>query len=236
MTKEEFINDIIEFCSQNSDMENVKKYSRFFKDGFIGYGLTSNLVREKSKELKKSEVTLEVVLSAMPELLKSGKYEETAIGLLVVNDLYKHFNHETFLCISGWFSVGLNNWAHADTLGMWILPKLIDSGNIGINDFSTWITSAFKFQRRCVPVTFVKELKKSKSFIHLFNFLEPLMMDTEREVQQGMGWFLREAWKLNNGETEDFLLKWKDKSLRLIFQYACEKMSVENKQRFKRAK
>jgi 3-methyladenine DNA glycosylase AlkD len=51
-----------------------------------------------------------------------------------------------------------------------------------------------------------------------------------------MGWFLREAWKVNAAEVEAFLLKYKDSAPRLIIQYACEKMTPENKQRFKRAK
>jgi 3-methyladenine DNA glycosylase AlkD len=46
----------------------------------------------------------------------------------------------------------------------------------------------------------------------LFSFIEPLMLDEQRVVQQGLGWFLREAWKLKRKETEAFLLKWKDES------------------------
>jgi hypothetical protein len=53
-------------------------------------------------------------------------------------------------------------------------------------------------------------------------------------VHQGLGWFLREAWKLKRKETEAFLLKWKDNAARLIFQYATEKMTATEKKRFKR--
>ena len=60
------------------------------------------------------------------------------------------------------------------------------------------------------------------------------MVDQEREVHQGVGWFLREAWKIQHEEVEVFLLEWKERAPRLIFQYACEKMSTEEKQRFKR--
>jgi len=49
-------------------------------------------------------------------------------------------------------------------------------------------------------------------------------------------WFLREAWKIKRSETETFLLKWKETAPRLIFQYACEKMSAEKKMKFKREK
>jgi 3-methyladenine DNA glycosylase AlkD len=62
------------------------------------------------------------------------------------------------------------------------------------------------------------------------------MTDPEREVHQGTGWFLREAWKRKPEETEIFLLKWKDTAPRLIFQYATEKMTAEGKGRFRRHK
>ena len=67
-------------------------------------------------------------------------------------------------------------------------------------------------------------------------FIEPMMKDDERVVHQGLGWFLREAWKIDPEPVEVFLLKWKDISARLIFQYATEKMTKENKERFRKSK
>jgi 3-methyladenine DNA glycosylase AlkD len=55
-------------------------------------------------------------------------------------------------------------------------------------------------------------------------------------VHQGIGWYLREAWKLTPEPTEAFLLKWKETAARLIFQYACEKMTKEKKELFRRSK
>ena len=63
-----------------------------------------------------------------------------------------------------------------------------------------------------------------------------MMMDPEREVHQGLGWFLREAWKKQPEPTELFLLKWKNTAPRLIFQYATEKMTPEGKQKFRKQK
>ena len=60
------------------------------------------------------------------------------------------------------------------------------------------------------------------------------MTDPEREVHQGCGWFLREAWKKNRDVTEAFLLKHKNTAPRLIIQYATEKMTKEEKARYKR--
>ena len=75
-----------------------------------------------------------------------------------------------------------------------------------------------------------------RDFPAIFNFLESLMEDPEREFHQGMGWFLREAWKKDAHVTETFLLKWKNTAPRLIIHYATEKMTAEQKMKFKKEK
>jgi 3-methyladenine DNA glycosylase AlkD len=105
-----------------------------------------------------------------------------------------------------------------------------------MNDFDNWKTAENKFKRRAVPVSLIKPMKKDSHYTQYYDYLDDMMMDPEREVHQGLGWFLREIWKKNPEETERFLLKWKNKSARLIFQYACEKMTPEKKLLFRRDK
>lgn len=237
MTPNELIQEIRSYCIENADSERVLKSQRFFKEEFIGHGLTAPQIYSKVKELLKSnELDLPAVLDAAPVLMKDSMYEEISMGLLLVDGFWKQFTPETFQTISQWFSFSIYNWAHADTLGMFILPKFLDKKIVEMNDFSSWLDSPFKFQRRCVPVTLIKHIKKTKQVMPSIIFVEKLMLDKEREVHQGMGWFLREAWKINSAEVEPFLAKWKDTAPRLIIQYACEKMTTESKQWFKRAK
>ncbi|HWS01479.1 MAG TPA: DNA alkylation repair protein, partial [Prolixibacteraceae bacterium] len=99
-----------------------------------------------------------------------------------------------------------------------------------------WQKSDYRFQRRSVPVSLIKLLKTTTDYTPFFNLLSPLMLDKERVVHQGLGWFLREAWKKQPVDTENFLLLWKDRSARLIFQYATEKMDKEAKLRFRKEK
>ena len=107
---------------------------------------------------------------------------------------------------------------------------------IKLEDLSNWRTAPNKFQRRAVPVSMLKLLKSTDNYKTLFDFIEPVMLYPEREVHQGLGWFLREAWKIKKDETEIFLLKWKNTAPRLIFQYATEKMTSEEKIRFRKEK
>lgn len=78
-----------------------------------------------------------------------------------------------------------------------------------------------------------KLLKTTANYKPFFTFIEPLMLDSERIVHQGLDWFLREAWKLKRKQTEVFLLKWKNDVARLIFQYTTEKMTPEEKKLFR---
>jgi len=237
MTTTEIIQEIRSYCVANADAERLQKSQRFFKEEFVGYGLTAPQVYSKVKEmLKRADFDLKAIQDASPVLMKGGMFEEISLALLLFDGLWKQFTPETFQTIGRWFSFSITNWAHADTLGMLILPRFLDKKIIETNDFKPWLDSSFKFQRRCVPVTLIKHIKKTRQVMPSILFVEKLMTDPEREVHQGMGWFLREAWKISPAETESFLEKWKDSAPRLIIQYACEKMTVENKQRFRRSK
>lgn len=237
MNTTELVQEIRSYCIENADAERVKKSQHYFKEEFVGYGLMAPQVYAKVKDMQKTQAfSLPTVLEAMPAFMKSKMFEEITFGLLLTDGLWKQFTPETFHSIENWFSFSISNWAHADTLGMFILPRFLDKKIIEMNDFNTWLDSPYKFQRRCVPVTLIKHIKKTKEVLPSILYVEKLMSDPEREVHQGIGWFLREAWKISPGEVEAFLLKYKDSSPRLIYQYACEKMTPENKLRFKRAK
>jgi len=230
--------DIIRgYCRENANEANVVRYSRYFKGEYNAHGLTQPQINFKARELAKTTgMTLQVVLDAAPLLMESKKYEETGLFLLMLKHLHKQFTHETFNAINTFYAQGIHNWAHADTLGMLVLPLFVNKGLVELSDFKPWIRSPHKFQRRSVPVTLIKSLKTAPDYNRFFLFLESLMQDPEREVHQGMGWFLREAWKRKPLETEAFLLKWKDRAPRLIIQYATEKMIPEEKLRFRREK
>ncbi|MFA6128624.1 MAG: DNA alkylation repair protein [Bacteroidales bacterium] len=237
MDTKTLVKEIRTYCLANANEANVVKYSRYFKGGFNAYGLANGQVESKVKELLVDKsINMQLILLAAHELVASEKYEETGFALLMMNQRKKQYTREAFDAIAGWFAFGIHNWAHADMLGMWILPDLVGQKVIVMEDFSPWLTSKYKFQRRCVPVTLIKSLKTEIDFGKLFDFIECLMKDTEREVHQGVGWFLREAWKKNREITEAFLFKHKNTAPRLIIQYATEKMTKEERLKYRREK
>jgi len=237
MTPQELYKEINSFGKANANAEILAKTQRFVRGGYMGHGLTTEQITKKINEIvKRQDVTLDIILGAAPLCLRNNMLEEISMIFLMINRFKKDFSHSSFKEIEKFFSVGIDNWIHADILGMYTLPAFMEVGIIKTEDFDEWKISSYKFQRRCVPVTLIKPMKKEKSAARYRDYIEPLMVDKEREVHQGVGWFLREAWKIEAKETEDFLLKWKDTAPRLIFQYACEKMTAAEKARFKKAK
>lgn len=231
------ITEIRQYCLENVNESNVKKYQRYFKETYDAYGLDSGLTTAKAKELSaRPEVTLDLVMETAPLLLKSPKYEETSFVLLLTLGFQKEWGPATFKSISHWFDIGFTNWAHTDFFCGELMPVFFKKKIIGLDEISDWRFAKNKFQRRAAVVSLIKPMKLSVDFKVYFDFIDPMMMDKEREVHQGLGWFLREAWKKQPEPTETFLLKYKDSAARLIFQYASEKMTPEQKQRFKKTK
>jgi 3-methyladenine DNA glycosylase AlkD len=228
-------NRIRKYCMDNGDPKIVKKYSRYFKEGYDAYGLSHEIFERGIESLvAENKISLRLVLDTAPFLLKPGKYEETSFALALVKKFMSEFDETIFMELGKWYQYGINNWAHSDSISLDIVSEFLVRRIVPIGRLAPWLSAENKFQRRSVPVAFIRLIKTGHDFRSLFKFIEPLMTDEAREVHQGVGWFLREAWKINRNETEKFLLKWKNDSPRLIFQYATEKMTAAEKQRFRR--
>jgi len=237
MKSTELCEDIRSYCRANADEAVVKKYSKYFKEGYDAYGLTKEKYEKKVDSiLGDKNVNMKLVLAASKPLIKSGKYEETSFAIRLLMGFSEQFTIDTFEAIEKWFQIGITNWGHTDALCGYLISKFFERELITLDDLADWRTAKNKYQRRAVPVAMLDLLKTTKNYKPLFSFIEPLMMDPEKKVQQGLGWFLREAWKIKRKETETFLLKWKDKAPRVIFQYATEKMTAREKKRFKKDK
>lgn len=237
MKAADLFGDIRAYCQAHTNPKIVEKYARYFTEGFDAYGLSREDHEAKVKTLMASgKLSKRLVLSTSKLLIKSGKHEETSFAIILLKEFVDEFDDKTLPAIEQWFKIGIYNWAHCDVLCDQLMTPLFEKQLIKYKDLGQWRSAQNKYQRRAVPVAMLPLLKTQKSFKPLFTFIEPLMMDPEKKVQQGLGWFLREAWKLQPKDTETFLLKWKNESPRTIFQYATEKMSPQQKKRFKKEK
>lgn len=228
-------------CAAHADTKGAAKWNRYFTEGYDAWGLLDKnnaLWNQKQEEWLKTYggLGLRGFLKLGEILFESGKYEEGALAIRFVKEFRDQFDQKALESLGNWFKAGIGNWAHTDVLCGEVIGPLLQSGQIDWKTLAGWRQSKFKYQRRAVPVAMLGLLKVQVDTGPLLEFLRPLMMDPERVVQQGLGWFLREAWKKRPQPVEKFLLEWKDQAPRLIFQYATEKMPAEGRKRFRRAK
>ncbi len=230
---------IREFCRRHGDPDRAAKYSRYFVEGYDAYGLDRFLMeRQRDEWLEEygTELGLPGFLALGDLLVRSGKYEEASFAIWFVAVFEQEFRPETLERLAGWLDEGLRNWAHVDMLSGDVLPSFLTRGLVPLEAFTDWRGAASKWRRRAVPVTLIKPVKTGACVPSLLGFVRPLMTDSEKVVQQGLGWFLREAWKKDPKPTEAFLFEWKDTCARFIIRYATEKMTAEAKARFRKTR
>ncbi len=231
---------IREFCHQNSDPEIIKKYQRYFKEGYDGYGIDDKLFKaqiEQWLEQWKDEMTINSYLELGDELMKTGRFDEKHVAIAFLKSMRAEFSGDTFQRIANWFDSGINNWATTDVLCMSVLSCMLQDKVIGFAEFTPWCESSSEWKRRAIPVALLEldKLTKEVTVEKAAPLLELLILDKSEYVQKGIGTLMRELWKRYPVKVENFLMKWKDQCGRLIVQYSTEKMGKEYKKKFRKS-
>lgn len=235
------VKEIRAFCETNSDPNIIKKYQRYFKEGYDGYGIDDKVFKNQIDtwfEQWKDEMTIESYLTLGDELMKNGRFDEKHVAINFLKSSRKEFSKETFNRVGNWFDYGVNNWATSDVLCMLVLSSLLFDKVISLNDLKSWVDSESEWKRRAVPVALVEldKLTKNLKPFDSIELVELLMLDNSEYVQKGIGTLLRGLWKKYPADIESFLMKWKDRCGRLIIQYSTEKMDKEYRKKFRKSK
>jgi 3-methyladenine DNA glycosylase AlkD len=231
--------EIFLFCEKFFfDHENpalVNKYARYFREGYDAFGIDEKQLKQlRSNVLDKFEPDIEEIALLVPHFFATGKFEFGSIALMLLKKNRPRFTRTVYDVLKQVLDKGVENWAHADLISTKLTPVLLELEIATADDFATWRESDSRWTRRVAAVTMLY-LKSTHPVQELLDFVQPLMQDKDRTVQQGIGWFLRELWKQFQHEVEDFLFQNKDTASHLIIQYATEKMNKDKKKRFRRA-
>jgi 3-methyladenine DNA glycosylase AlkD len=184
----------------------------------------------------KDEMSLEDYIQLGDRLISTGRYEEGSYAITFVASSKEEYKSGHFEKIGSWLDSAIVNWAHTDILSGRVLSVFFIKNLVKLDSFKDWTKSDSKWKRRAVPVTMIDLLKEEFSLDQMLSIIDPIMEDAEKFVQKGLGWFLREAWKIYPEQVEDFMLKWKDTCGRTIIQYATEKMDKEYRLKFRKSK
>jgi 3-methyladenine DNA glycosylase AlkD len=233
------VSEIREFCIRNSNKAIIEKYSRYFKNGFDGYGIDQKLFEQQRDawiEQWKKEMDIGKYLNLGDTLVRIGKYEEISFAISFVASERENYSEEAFNRIGAWFDYGIENWATTDVLCMLVLSGFLIDRVVPVEKLLEWTKSESEWKRRAVPVTLVELVRKGLTPDEALPIIEPLMNDRSENVQKGIGTLLRGLWKNHPERVEDFLMVWKNSCGRLIIQYSTEKMDKEYRKKFRRDK
>ena len=79
--------EVINFCIANSDDSVVKKYARYFKEGYDGYGIDTKILKSqitKWLDSWKNEMTISDYLDLGDLLVSTGKFEEASFAISLI--------------------------------------------------------------------------------------------------------------------------------------------------------
>lgn len=103
---------------------------------------------------------------------------------------------------------GLDNWSVCDSLAMYgVEPIVYSRPELVLPLSEKWIQSPDKWVRRFGVVT-LRGYKRVKTTEQVFELLDRVMEDQDRDVRKAVAWILREMTKGNRDGVAEFLMRW----------------------------
>ena len=231
--------EIFSYCEKYFfDHENptlMIKNSHFFREGYDAYGLSEPELKElRDTVLEGFQPSVQEIADLAKIFFSTGKYEFGSLGFMLLKKHRPRFDRYVYDAVRQIMDSGVENWAHCDLFSQKITPVFLELGIASVEDFESWRDSSCRWTRRCGILTLLY-LRDKASPEMLLEFAIPMLGEQDRIVQQGLGTFMRELWKLHSEEVEDFLAAHKEEIPRAVMQYAIEKVARDKKKRFHRS-
>lgn len=131
----EVIKEVRTFYKAYSDPDLVKKYSRFFVEGYDAYGVNQNVIESQRLiwfDKFRARLGFNEFLQLGDLLVAGGKYEEVFLGFWFIRQFEQEFTKDTFIRLSSWLENGICNWAQTDVFSGDIVSSFLlkqDCGN-----------------------------------------------------------------------------------------------------------
>lgn len=205
------------FFWDHEDPVLVIRNSRNFQEGYDAYGLTDDELHQlKHQVLDKYELSPLELAELGTIFIRTGKFEFGSLAILLLKKHRPRLTREIFEIVSTWFDKGVENWSHCDLLASKILPVCLELGLCSLEDLELWRKKESKWARRAAILTLLYPARMGADPQSLLDFIDPLMKDRERQVQQALGRFLSKLRENHPAIVEEFLLTHKTKLPRLL--------------------
>lgn len=185
--------------------------------------------REVYKD-NRSMLNFNLALKISEQLLKSKYQEEKFAGFGFIYNFRNEFNQSILDIFKSWLEKYCTTWAFCDSFCIKVVGPWL-SKNLGlIPRLEPWAKNKNLWVKRASLVAVLKNAKYLEPN-YLFKRVTPFMTTKDPMLQKAAGWFLKEASQHHQDKVVKFLLKWKNKTSRLILRYACEKLPRKIKEK-----
>ncbi len=213
----------------NIDEKTRDSAQRFFKEEVKFHGVKSAQVRKiatkyfrETKGKDKAEI-----FTLCENLLETGFSEEAFIAFEWSYLLRKKYEPSDFIVFERWILQYVDNWAKCDTLCNHTIGAFVEMYPEFLRNLKGWAVSDNRWMRRASAVTLILPARKGMFLEDVFEISEILLLDKDDLVQKGYGWMLKEASKVHQAETFEYIMARKDRMPRTALRYALEKMPPE---------
>lgn len=227
------LQDVKEEIQKNSNPENAKNSSRFFKTGKGQYGEGDIFVGIKNPVLRQmSHKFKDISMSDNLLLLKSKIHEERLLALFILIKKYSKADEEGKSEI---FQVYLtnrqyvNNWDLVDLSAYKIVGDYLFDKDKSIL-YQLAISNGLWDKRIAMISTFF--FIKNDKYEDAFKLADILLNDKHDLIQKAVGWMLREIGKRDIDAEKIFLQNRYKTMPRIMLRYAIEKFEETERQKY----
>jgi 3-methyladenine DNA glycosylase AlkD len=205
---EEFVKELQNFLNSCTDKEATKNYLRIIPDAGKLYGVPKPVLVVIAKEIgrfiqRKPDRANELLSIIWQE----GSWEAKQIA---GKSLEKFGPEYPDICLDFIKTCldDIDNWSVCDNLAMFgVEPIAYHNPGLILPLSERWINSKNRWIRRFGVVT-LRGYRKVKVTSRVFELLDKVMKDKDKDVKKAVSWVLREITKKNPDEIAEFLIRW----------------------------
>lgn len=228
--------EIRRILRRDGSVEHAEGVQRFFKKEIKAHGWYAGDLRRLARTYRRSvqkELGLAFLVDLADQLFSGRVLEEKIFGVLLLEKLTKYFDDSHFALLESWLD-RISCWAEHDALVHYLIGPMIVSEPARTQRVFRWAKSADRWHRRAACVALIQGTRRKILFPEITRVSNMLLGDEDDMVQKGLGWLLRETAKADPRQTVPYLLKIRERTLRLVLRTACETLPFADKKRILR--
>ncbi len=223
-------NIINEFYS-NAITETKEKYTRYFKGVVKFYGLKIPQIKSIFKKQRKeiSKLDLEEKINLAFSFLESEYQESKSFGILILEKEFKNLDKNFLNKLKKIIEKNVYDWWTCDSLSGKVIWNMIRLDSNFSTIIQKWKNSKYMWLQRVSCVSFLKVARFGKHNDIIIDICSTTIQNSERFVQLGTGWILRELSLADLNLVQNFIRENYHLFSREWLRYAIEKMNLKDR-------